>query len=105
MTQRIIGEDTNISFGTVNGLISRFLNEGLINEIYQTTTKGYEDMEPFRFQNAIIIAADMSTRFIPVSYELPKGLISVKSEDMIKREIKQLLEADIQEIVIVVGYR
>ena len=103
-TQRIISEETNYSLGNVNGVLSAFHQAGLINDVYQVTEKGYNLMKPYRVKNAIILAAGMSTRFIPVSYELPKGLISVKGEVMIEREIRQLQEAGIQEIVVVVGY-
>ncbi|MEE3486970.1 MAG: NTP transferase domain-containing protein [Bulleidia sp.] len=104
LTQRIISEETQHSLGTVNTILATFQQAGLINDSYQVTAKGFQVMEPYRVKNAIILAAGMSTRFIPVSYELPKGLISVKGEVMIEREIRQLQEAGIQEIVVVVGY-
>ena len=104
LTQRIISEETKHSLGTVNMILASFQQAGLINESYQVTAKGFQLMEPYRVKNAIILAAGMSTRFIPVSYELPKGLISVKGEIMIEREIRQLQEAGVQEIIIVVGY-
>lgn len=104
LTQRVIAEETGISLGTVNQIISVLHERGAINEEYQVTANGYKEMEPYRVKNAIILAAGMSTRFIPVSYELPKGLISVKGEVMIEREIRQLQEAGIQEIIVVVGY-
>ena len=46
----------------------------------------------------------MSTRFAPLSYEKPKGLLKVKGEILIERQIRQLLEAEITDITIVVGY-
>lgn len=46
----------------------------------------------------------MSTRFVPISFEKPKALIEVKGEILIERQIKQLLEANINDIYIVVGY-
>lgn len=55
--------------------------------------------------NAIIMAAGLSSRFAPLSYERPKALIKVKGEVLIERQIRQLREAGIQEIVIVTGYR
>jgi len=103
-TQRLIAEQTGYSLGTVNATLSSFATAGLINDAYQVTESGYACLEPYRVKNAVILAAGMSTRFIPVSYELPKGLISVKGEVMIEREIRQLQEAGIQEIVIVIGY-
>lgn len=64
----------------------------------------FVDLEPYRVKNAIIMAAGMSSRFAPISYEKPKGLIRVKGEILIEREIRQLQEAGINEIYIVVGY-
>lgn len=104
ITQRIIAEETGISLGSVNQIISLLQEREEINEDYQVTERGYEVMKPYRVKNAIILAAGMSTRFVPVSYELPKGLISVKGEIMIEREIRQLQEAGVQEIIVVVGY-
>ena len=54
--------------------------------------------------NAIILAAGTSSRFAPLSYEKPKSLFSVKGEVLIERQIRQLREAGIKEIIIVVGY-
>lgn len=104
LTQRIVSEETGISLGTVNSVLSNFQKAGLVSDNYQVTAKGFDVMEPYKVDNAIILAAGMSTRFIPVSYELPKGLISVKGEVMIERQIRQLQDAGIQEIVVVVGY-
>jgi len=56
-------------------------------------------------RNAIILAAGMSSRFIPLSAELPKGLLNVKGEVLIERQIRQLLEAGISDITVVVGYK
>lgn len=55
--------------------------------------------------NAIIMAAGTSSRFAPLSYEKPKGLLNVKGEVLIERQIRQLQEAGITDITIVVGYK
>ena len=55
-------------------------------------------------RNAIIMAAGMSTRFVPLSVEMPKALIRVRGEVLIERQIKQLKAAGISEIVVVTGY-
>lgn len=57
-----------------------------------------------RVDNAIIMAAGTASRFAPISYEKPKALIEVKGEVLIERQICQLREAGIQEIIIVTGY-
>ena len=58
----------------------------------------------YKVDNAIIIAAGFSSRFAPLSYEVPKALIPVKGEVLIERQIRQLREAGIEEIIVVVGY-
>lgn len=56
-------------------------------------------------RNAVIMAAGTSSRFVPLSAECPKGLLSVKGEILIERQIRQLREAGIDDITIVVGYK
>ena len=50
------------------------------------------------------MAAGTSSRFAPLSYERPKALIEVRGEILIEREIRQLKEAGIDEIILVTGY-
>lgn len=58
-----------------------------------------------KVDNAIIMAAGTASRFAPLSYEKPKALIEVRGEVLIERQIHQLQEAGIKEIIIVTGYR
>lgn len=58
-----------------------------------------------KVDNAIIMAAGTASRFAPLSYELHKALIEVKGEVLIERQIKQLKEAGINEVIIVTGYK
>lgn len=58
----------------------------------------------YKVDNAVIMAAGMSSRFVPISYERPKALIEVKGEILIERQIRQLQQAGIDEIYIIVGY-
>lgn len=51
------------------------------------------------------MAAGLSSRFAPLSYEYPKALLNVKGEVLIERQIKQIKEAGIDDITIVVGYK
>lgn len=55
-------------------------------------------------RNAIIMAAGTSSRFVPLSAETPKGLLEVKGEILIERQIRQLNEAGIHDITVVVGF-
>ena len=84
----------------------KLLRSGLISE--QTggiTPEGLAALEPYRVNNAVILAAGASTRFIPLSLEQPKGLFEVKGERLIERQIQQLQAAGIRDITIVLGYK
>jgi len=53
----------------------------------------------YRVDNAIIMAAGYASRFAPLSYEAPKALLKVKGEILIERQIEQLRQAGIEEII------
>lgn len=55
-------------------------------------------------KNAVILAAGKSTGLAPFTYEKPKGLFRVRNEILIERQIKQLLEAGVKDIYVVIGY-
>lgn len=59
----------------------------------------------YKVDNAIILAAGFSSRFAPLSYEKPKALVSVRGEVLIERQIRQLHDAKIRDVVVVVGYK
>ena len=55
--------------------------------------------------NAVIMAAGTASRFAPLSYEKPKGLLEVKGEVLIERQIRQLKAAGVNDIIVVTGYK
>ena len=105
-TQRQISTESDISLGKTNQIIEELINEGLIEHDghYQLSKKGEEFLEKYRVDNAIIMAAGFGSRFVPMTYDTPKGLLEVKGERMIERQITQLHEVGITDITIVVGY-
>lgn len=68
------------------------------------TEEGRKQLAPYQVDNAIIMAAGYSARCMPLSNVMPKGLFQVKGEILIEREIRQLLEAGIEEIIVVTGF-
>lgn len=104
LTLELISEGINSSCDETSVILATLKKLEYVDEMHGLTTKGLHALEPYKVKNAIILAAGMSTRFIPVSYELPKGLISVKGEVMTERLIRQLQEAGVSEIVVVLGY-
>ena len=107
ITQRDMADKFSMSLGKVNKLVTDLKSKELINNtdtVYDITERGMDALKPYKVNNAIIMAAGMSSRFAPLSYERPKGLLNVKGEILIEREIRQLQEAGITDITIVVGY-
>ena len=102
--QREIAQDSGISLGSVNAAIRSCRAAGLISKDGDVTESGIAALEPYKVENAVIMAAGMSTRFAPISYERPKGVLRVKGEVLIERQIRQLQEAGINDIIVVVGY-
>lgn len=103
-TQREISDITEISLGKVNETLKELKDNKFLDEDLKITEAGFEALEPYKVDNAIIMAAGMSSRFAPLCYESPKGLLNVKGEKLIEREILQLREAGIEDITLVVGY-
>ena len=79
------------------------VHEGFIAE-NKLTEKAKDILKEHEIKNAVILSAGTSSRFVPLCFEKPKGLLSVKGEILIERQIRQLLEKGITEIIVVVGY-
>ena len=109
ITQRELAAAMDLSLGTCNHLIREALADGLIaldpqTGEYSLLKKGVELLQKYRVNSAVILAAGFGSRFVPLTFETPKGLLEVFGERMIERQINQLHEAGIMDITIVVGY-
>lgn len=102
-TQRHIATATGLSLGTVNTAYRALVDAGLADN-FSVTPAGFEALSPYKVDNAIIMAAGLSSRFAPLSYEKPKGVLTVRGEVLIERQIRQLQEVGITDITVVVGY-
>lgn len=103
-SQRDISNSTGLSLGSVNAAYKSLSSNGLIAE-GQVTDEGIATLKPYKVQNAVIMAAGLSSRFAPISYEKPKGLLKVRGEVLIERQIEQLQAAGITDITVIVGYK
>jgi len=101
---RKMSEFANVSIGFISQTMKDFAMKGWINK-EGLAEEGERVLLPYKVKNAIIMAAGMSTRFVPLSIEKPKGLLVVKNEVLIERQIEQLQEAGINDIVLVLGYK
>lgn len=80
------------------------VSHGLIDAAGHCTQAGLDALAPYKVDNAVILAAGLSTRFAPISYKKPKGVLEVHGEVLIERQIRQLHDAGIDDVTIVVGY-
>ena len=103
-SQRQLAESAGLSLGCVNKALRQLSTAACVDGL-AITASGLAALQPYRVTNAIIMAAGTSSRFAPVSYERPKGLLSVRGEVLIERQIRQLHEAGITDVTVVVGYR
>lgn len=108
ITQRGLAQALDVSLGTVNSLVKECMAQELIipgdETPYALSEKGRELLEHYRVDGALIIAAGFGSRFVPLTFETPKGLLKVFGERMIERQIRQLHQVGIHNITIVVGY-
>lgn len=103
-SQRDVASVSGLSLGTVNSTLKSLQEEGLVEDGKPSAT-GMEGLAPYKVDNAVILAAGLSSRFAPISYEKPKGVLKVRGEVLIERQIEQLHDAGIEDITVVVGYK
>lgn len=84
---------------------NELIRKGYVAENGEATIEGIRKLEPYKVDNAVILAAGVATRFIPLSLEKPKGLYKVRNECIIERQIKQLKSSGINDITLVLGYK
>ncbi len=102
--QRTLAEASGHSLGVVNRSVKNLQKEGYLDEDVRLTEKAHLEFQEKAPKNAIILAAGFGMRMVPISMEIPKGLLEVHGEPLIERTIRQLHEAGIREIYVVVGF-
>ena len=104
-TIRETSEATGLSLGLVHSIKNNLVKNNYVSDESKITEKGIKELEKYRVKSAIILAAGLSTRFAPLSFDTPKGLLKVNGEILIERQIQQLKEVGINNIVLVLGYK
>lgn len=102
--QRTLAEASGHSLGVVNRSVKNLQKEGYLDADVRLTEKAHLEFQEKAPKNAIILAAGFGMRMVPISMEIPKGLLEVHGEPLIERTIRQLHEAGIREIYVVVGF-
>lgn len=104
INQRILAEISGHSLGIVNRAIKELMQEGFLDDSVQLTEKARREFREKAPRQAIILAAGFGMRMVPINMETSKALLEVNGERLIERQIRQLRDAGIQDIFVVVGY-
>ncbi len=85
------------------------LMEGLENKGFikngRVTQAGLDEISSLKVDNAVILAAGGSDISAKSVYSMPKGLFMKNGETLIERQIRQLREAGIENITVVIAYK
>ena len=103
LTQRQITAELGFSVGSVNKIVKKLTDEGLIAN-GRITPAGVEALEPYRVKRAIFLAAGFGSRMVPLTFNTPKPLVRVHGTRMIDTLLDAVVAAGIPEVIIVRGY-
>ena len=104
VNQRILAETSGHSLGVVNRCVKALIAEGYLSESITPTAKAMKEYAERAPKNAVILAAGYGMRMVPINLSAPKALLEVNGEPLIERMIRQLREAGIRDITVVVGF-
>ena len=102
--QRMLSEETGYSLGSVNNSLKELEKEGFISDGLLVTDMGRAFYRDSSVRNAIILAAGLGMRMVPINLSTPKALLEVKGEPLIERTIKFLHKKGVKDISVVVGF-
>ena len=102
--QRELAEESGYSLGVVNRCLRSLTETGYVRADGTLTPNGQALLAENRPQRAVILAAGFGMRMVPINTETPKGLLQVHGERLINRLIRQLHQALIRDIRVVVGF-
>ena len=102
--QRELAEESGYSLGVVNRCLRSLTETGYVGADGTLTQNGQALLAENRPQRAVILAAGFGMRMVPINTETPKGLLQVHGERLIDRLIRQLHQALIRDIRVVVGF-
>lgn len=104
INQRQLANATGYSLGKVNSSIRLLMQEGFLDSELHLTQKADQMFAASKPKQAIILAAGIGMRMVPINVQVSKGLLEVEGEPLIERIISQLHEVKITDIKVVVGF-
>ena len=107
ISQRDLAKKYFISLGKVNQILKELTDDSLLEGTahYQVTKKGEEALTSNKVDCAVILATDFGIKLKPQDDNLPKAFLEINNEKIIERQISQLIEVGIKDIIIIIGYQ
>lgn len=102
-SQRTLARETGYSLGLVNRALQELSRDGYLEE-GRPSSRALQLAQRAAPRRAVILAAGPGMHMVPINTEMPKALLRVHGEVLIERLIRQLHEAGVEEIHVVVGY-
>lgn len=103
--QTLLSDLLGVSEKKVKKMMKELVKEGYLNEDFTLTQKMGTEQSSKKPKNAIILADELGLGMLTVSKDVPVGLLKINGTVIIERLIKQLHEANVNQIDIVVGFR
>lgn len=104
INQRTLAKESGYSLGLVNSSLKELVTHGFLSPDYTLTETAEALFKKNSPKRAVILAAGIGMRMVPINTEMPKALLQVKGEVLIERQIKQLNDIGINDITVIVGF-
>lgn len=102
--QRQLADQCQVSLGSINQHLKQMVEENILSSDYKVLEKGIREFEFHNPKRAVILAAGIGVRMLPIYNEVPKALLEINEKPLIETTIEYLQEIGVDEIYIVVGY-
>ena len=99
----VIAEEKAVDTQLVLDTVSSMQKQGWL-DANGITALGLVQLEPYKVQRAVIMAAGFGSRLVPITLNTPKPLVRVHGKRMIDSVLDAVVAAGIEEIVIIRGY-
>jgi len=104
INQRLLAEEMDCSVGLINQSIKSLSKQEYIDGDVMLTQKARMLINERKPRNAVILAAGVGMRMVPINLSVSKAFLEVNGERLIERLIKQLHDVGIRNITVVVGF-
>lgn len=104
LSQRKIANHLGFSLGSVNQLLSDLETDAYINDQYVLSKKADDFLAKHKVDRAIIMAAGMGERLMPLTLSTAEPLLNINGVVIIESIIESIKKQGIEEIIIVRGY-